>query len=220
METDWTAWIWGREVLTPRSQTLPPQIPQHRKIIGSGDHIRQQGQQRDPGSGEGGDVEIIGQEKLSCFADVRQGHPTRFSRHGVPGKQTVLPGVHTQLVDAGGRLGEDVDGTAGAGHVVEEEDGKCRQGEHQEPDHGQEIRDHDEGCAEAAAAHCAPELPERLPRRTGGVKTLSQQSDAVQEEKGGQAVDDVLEILDKVGEGDVILWVASEVVLYQSLGLS
>lgn len=50
--------------------------------------------------------------------------------------------------------------------------------------------------AEAAAAHGAPELSEGLPGGAGGVEALGQQHDAVEEEEGGQAVDDVLEILD------------------------
>lgn len=50
--------------------------------------------------------------------------------------------------------------------------------------------------AEAAATHGAPELPKGLPGSTGGVEALGQQHDAVEEEKRGQAVDDVLEILD------------------------
>lgn len=50
--------------------------------------------------------------------------------------------------------------------------------------------------AEAAAAHGAPELSEGLPGGAGGVEALGQQHNAVEEEEGGQAVDDVLEILD------------------------
>lgn len=50
--------------------------------------------------------------------------------------------------------------------------------------------------AEAAAAHGAPELSEGLPGGAGGVEALGQKHDAVEEEEGGQAVDDVLEILD------------------------
>lgn len=55
--------------------------------------------------------------------------------------------------------------------------------------------------AEAAATHGAPELPKGLPGNAGGVEALGQQHDAVEEEKRGQAIDDVLEILnaEKVG---------------------
>lgn len=49
--------------------------------------------------------------------------------------------------------------------------------------------------AEAAATHGAPELSKGLPGNAGGVEALSQQHDAVEEEKGGQTVDDILEIL-------------------------
>ena len=49
--------------------------------------------------------------------------------------------------------------------------------------------------AEAAAAHGAPELSEGLPGSAGGVEALGQQYDAVEEEKGGQAIDEILEIL-------------------------
>lgn len=49
--------------------------------------------------------------------------------------------------------------------------------------------------AEAAATHGAPELSEGLPGSARGVEALSQQHDAVEEEKGGQAIDDILEIL-------------------------
>lgn len=49
--------------------------------------------------------------------------------------------------------------------------------------------------AEAAAAHGAPELSEGLLGSTGGVEALSQQHNAVEEEKGCQTIDDILEIL-------------------------
>lgn len=49
--------------------------------------------------------------------------------------------------------------------------------------------------AEAAATHGAPELSKGLPGSARGVEALSQQHDAVEEEKGGQTVDDILEIL-------------------------
>lgn len=50
--------------------------------------------------------------------------------------------------------------------------------------------------AEAAAAHGAPELSEGLSGGAGGVEALGEKHDAVEEEEGGQAVDDVLEVLD------------------------
>lgn len=49
--------------------------------------------------------------------------------------------------------------------------------------------------AEAAATHGAPELAQALPGSTRGVEALRQQHDAVEKEKGGQAIDDILEIL-------------------------
>lgn len=49
--------------------------------------------------------------------------------------------------------------------------------------------------AEAAATHGAPELSKGLLGSTCGVEALSQQHDAVEEEKGGQTIDDILEIL-------------------------
>lgn len=42
----------------------------------------------------------------------------------------------------------------------------------------------------------APELAKRLLDRTCGVETLSQQQNTVEEEKGCQAVDHVLEVFD------------------------
>lgn len=56
--------------------------------------------------------------------------------------------------------------------------------------------------AEAAATHGAPELSEGLPGSACGVEALRQQHDAVEEEKGGQTVDDILEILNAEGEGE------------------
>lgn len=55
--------------------------------------------------------------------------------------------------------------------------------------------------AEAAATHGAPELPKGLPGSAGGVEALGQKHDAVEEEKRGQAIDDVLEILNAKKEG-------------------
>lgn len=49
--------------------------------------------------------------------------------------------------------------------------------------------------AEAAATHGAPELSKGLLGSACGVEALSQQHDAVEEEKGGQTIDDILEIL-------------------------
>lgn len=49
--------------------------------------------------------------------------------------------------------------------------------------------------AEATATHGAPELSKGLLGGTCGVEALGQQHDAVEEEKGGQTVDDILEIL-------------------------
>lgn len=49
--------------------------------------------------------------------------------------------------------------------------------------------------AEAAATHGAPELSKGLLGSARGVESLSQKHDAVEEEKGGQTVDDILEIL-------------------------
>lgn len=50
--------------------------------------------------------------------------------------------------------------------------------------------------AEAAAALGAPEFAKGLLDGTGGVESLRQQQDAIEEEKGRQAIDHVLEILD------------------------
>lgn len=55
--------------------------------------------------------------------------------------------------------------------------------------------------AEAAATHGAPELPKGLPGSAAGVEALGQQHDAVEEEKRGQAVDDILEILNAERDG-------------------
>lgn len=99
--------------------------------------------------------------------------------------------------------------------------------------------------AEAAATHGAPELPKGLPGDAGGVEALSQKHDAVEEEKRGQAIDDVLEILNAkkegsksvkmceppdqsggcsghshVGEGDVVLEVTGKICLDEPLCLS
>lgn len=49
--------------------------------------------------------------------------------------------------------------------------------------------------AEAAATHGAPELSEGLLGHACGVEALSQQHNTVKEEKGGQTIDDILEIL-------------------------
>lgn len=54
---------------------------------------------------------------------------------------------------------------------------------------------------EAAAALGAPELAEGLLDGAGGVESLSEQQDAIEEEKGRQAVDHVLEVLD-AGRGE------------------
>lgn len=48
----------------------------------------------------------------------------------------------------------------------------------------------------AAATHGAPELSKGLLGSARGVEALSQQHDAVEEEKRGQTIDDILEILD------------------------
>lgn len=53
--------------------------------------------------------------------------------------------------------------------------------------------------AEAAATHGAPELPKGWLGSVRGVEALSQQHNAIEEEKGGQAVDDILEILNAEG---------------------
>lgn len=57
---------------------------------------------------------------------------------------TILSGINTQLVDAGGCFREDVDSVTGVCHVVEEIDRNRREGEHQQPDYNQDICDHDE----------------------------------------------------------------------------
>lgn len=49
--------------------------------------------------------------------------------------------------------------------------------------------------AEAAAAHGAPELSKGLPCSARSVEALSQKHNTVKEEKGGQTIDDILEIL-------------------------
>ena len=62
-------------------------------------------------------------------------------------KLTILPSIHANpcvLVDAGGGLGQDVDGMAGVLHVVEEvnwDGGHC---EHCQPDDRQDVRHYDE----------------------------------------------------------------------------
>lgn len=55
--------------------------------------------------------------------------------------------------------------------------------------------------AEAAATHGAPEFPKRLSGSAGSVEALGQQHNAVEEEKRGQAIDDILEILNAEKEG-------------------
>lgn len=50
--------------------------------------------------------------------------------------------------------------------------------------------------AEAAAALGAPEFTKGLLDGTGGIKSLRQQQDAIEEEEGRQAIDHVLEVLD------------------------
>lgn len=53
---------------------------------------------------------------------------------------------------------------------------------------------------DAAATHSGLELAVHLFDRTGGVKALSQQDDAVQEEERGNAIDNVLQNLNTVQE--------------------
>lgn len=67
--------------------------------------------------------------------------------------RTVLPGVHAELVDAGRRLCQHVDGAAGGVHVVEEVDGQGGEGEHQHPQHGQHVGRHDELCVCVRVKH-------------------------------------------------------------------
>lgn len=55
--------------------------------------------------------------------------------------------------------------------------------------------------AEAAATHGAPELAERLLGSARGVEALGQQHNAVEEEEGGQTIDDILEILNAAKGG-------------------
>lgn len=55
--------------------------------------------------------------------------------------------------------------------------------------------------AEAAATHGAPELSKGLLGSTCGVEALSQQHDAIEEEKGSQTIDDILEILNAEENG-------------------
>lgn len=55
--------------------------------------------------------------------------------------------------------------------------------------------------AEAAATHGAPELSKGLLGSTCGVEALSQQHDAIKEEKGSQTIDDILEILNAEENG-------------------
>lgn len=54
--------------------------------------------------------------------------------------------------------------------------------------------------AETATTNCTTKFSERLPSCTGGVKAFSQQDYTVQEEEGGQTIDDVLKILNTTGE--------------------
>ncbi len=55
--------------------------------------------------------------------------------------------------------------------------------------------------AEAAATHGAPELSKGLLGSARGVEAFSQQHDAVEEEEGGQTIDDILEILNTEEKG-------------------
>lgn len=55
---------------------------------------------------------------------------------------TVLPRVDAELVDARRRLGQDVNGVTGGGHVVEEVDGQGRQGKDEHPQGRQHISQH------------------------------------------------------------------------------
>lgn len=57
---------------------------------------------------------------------------------------------------------------------------------------------HSHHGAEAAATHGAPELSKGLLGSACGVEALSQQHDAVEEEKGSQTIDDILEVLNAV----------------------
>ena len=62
-------------------------------------------------------------------------------------QRTILPGVHANpavLINAGGCLSQDVDVVAGLLHVEQEEDRDGTEGEHRQPDEGQDIRHYDE----------------------------------------------------------------------------
>lgn len=55
-------------------------------------------------------------------------------------------------------------------------------------------------CTETATTNCTAKFSKGLPNCTGGVKAFSQQDYTVQEEEGGQAIDNVLKILNTTRE--------------------
>lgn len=71
-------------------------------------------------------------------------------------------------------------------------------------------------CAETATTNCTTKFSEWLPSCAGSVKTFSQQDYTVQEEEGGQAIDDVLKILNTTGEREKGMFVIKRCLIIQS----
>lgn len=130
-----------------------------------------------------------------------------------------MPGINAELIDTGWSLSQNINGVTGGIHIVEEVNRQGREGKHQQPQHSQDICHHYERGAEAAATHGAPELSKGLLGSARGVESLSQKHDAVEEEKGGQTIDDILEILNNVSKGYVVLKVTGKVCFDDSLRL-
>lgn len=139
---------------------------------------------------------------------------------------TVLADVYADGVDVGEVGG--LHGGAGGPHVVEEEDWHGGEAKHAQPGHAQNVRQEHKleththrhrqeihaqpspilrwgshhvwtyHSADAASTDGGLELAVKLLDGAGRVEALSQQDDPVQEEEGGDAVDDVLHQLDSV----------------------
>lgn len=108
---------------------------------------------------------------------------------------------------------------AGGVHVVEEVHRQSRKGKHQQPQHSEYVCHHNECGAQTAATHGAPKLSKGLLGSTGGVEALRQQHNAIEEEEGGQTIDDILEILNYVCKGYVVLKVSGKISLDESFCL-
>lgn len=198
------------------------QEPQHCVVVGGGDHVQEQCQESDPSTGECSYVQVISDVEFAGFANRCQGHSTSLAWHCIPRKQTILPGVHADpamLINAGCCFSQNVDVVAGLLHVEQEQDGDGSEGKHCQPDEGQDVRHYDKRQAEAAATLGTPEFAKSLLDCTRGVETLSQQQDAIEEEKGCQAIDHVLEVFDKRGHDHIVLNVAGKVSLDEDFGI-